>query len=209
MSGAPLEAYLAERKEQDDKKIADLEARLDFEARSDALHHKRHLQRLLDVWPHALTEMRVVEALGLTPLQYVARYGDDKLNRFVASYMGPGSGAQTALEAGYGVKKSSAGSAANLLLQMPVVAAAIRERMREGITGRILTLQELQVLWSRDALLAESSRERHQAREALAKTFGAFVTKSETTLQGGEKPVRMEHKMPDSVARLLDEHLGQ
>ena len=203
---AALEAYQAELKERDDRKLAEMEARLDFEARSDELHHKRHLRRLLDVWPHALTELRIVDALGLTPLQYVAQYGSDKLNRFVASWAG--NNTQAAVEAGYGIKRESAAVIAGLLMQMPVVVAAIREKIRGGLTGDILSIQELQILWSQDALFGDDPKTRHQAREALAKTLGGFMTKGEMTVQGGDRPVKMEHKMPDSVERLLNEHLG-
>lgn len=203
---AAIEAYQAELKERDDRKLAELEAELDFLERSDDIRHKRKVQKLLDAWSHALTELRVVDALGLTPLQYVAQYGGDKLNRFVAAWAG--NNTQAAVDAGYGTKRESASAIAGLLMQMPVVVAAIREKIRSGLTGKILSLQELQVLWSQDALFAEGHKARHQAREALAKTFGAFVSKNETTLNGGDKPVKVEHKMPDSVARLLNEHLG-
>jgi hypothetical protein len=199
-------AYRAELADQDAKRVAELESRLDFEARSNELRHRRHIERLLDCWSHATVTADVAEALGLTPLQYVARYGGDRLNRFVAAWSG--NSTQAAVEAGYGTKRQSAASTSTLLMQVPLVFAAIREKIRNGITGKILSLQELQVLWSQDALFGEDPKTRHQAREALAKTFGAFVQKNETTLQGGEKPLSMEHKMPDSVARLLDEHLG-
>lgn len=204
---AAVAAHRAELEDRDAKRVAELEAQLDFEQRSDELRHRRHIERLLDVWTHATVTLDVAEALGLTPLQYVARYGSDRLNRFVAAWAG--NNTQAAVEAGYGTKRQSASSTASLLMQIPLVVAAIREKIRNGIAGKILSLQELQVLWSQDAIFGETAKERHNAREALAKTLGAFVTKNETTLQGGEKPVQMEHKMPDSVARLLDEHLGQ
>ena len=204
---AAVAAYRAELEDRDAKKLAELEADLDFLQRSDELRHRRHVERLLDMWSHATVSLDVAEALGLTPLQYVAKYGSDKLNRFVAAWAG--NNTQAAVEAGYGIKRQSASAAASLLMQIPLVVAAIKEKIRNGITGKILSLQELQVLWSRDAVWAEDAKTRHKAREALAKTFGAFVTKTETTLQGGDKPVGVEHKMPDSVARLLDEHLGQ
>ena len=203
---AALQAYQAELKERDDRKIAELEAQLDFEQRSNDIRHRRHIERLLDCWSHATITLDVVEALGLTPLQYVAKYGSDKLNRFVASWAG--NNTQAAVDAGYGTKRESAASTAGMLVQIPLVVAAIREKIRAGLTGKILSLQELQVLWSQDALFGDDPRTRHQAREALAKTLGGFMTKGEMTVQGGDKPVKVEHKMPDSVARLLDEHLG-
>lgn len=172
-----LEEYRAELEARDAKKLAEMEAALDFEQRSDELRHRKHIERLVEVWSHALTPLRVVEALGLTPLTYVAQYGNDKLNRFVAAWAG--NNTQAAVEAGYGTKRTSASSAASMLMQMPVVVGAIREKIRNGITGKILNLQELQVLWSQDALFGEDSKTRHQAREALAKTYGAFVTKTE------------------------------
>lgn len=204
---AAIAAYRAELEERDAKKLADLESELDVLQRSDDIRHKRRIQRLLDVWSHALTPLDVVEALGLTPMQYVARYGSDRLNRFVAAWAG--NSTQAAVEAGYGVKRQSASATATQLMQMPVVVAAIKEKIRDGITGKILSVQELQVLWSQDAIWSEDPKVRQQAREALAKTLGGFVTKSETTVQGGERPLAVEHKMPDSVARLLDEHLGR
>lgn len=175
-----LEAYRAELKAHDDRKLAEMEHALDLEQHSDDLRHRRHIERLLEVWAHALTPLKTVEALGLTPLQYVAQYGDDRLNRFVAGYMGKGTGTQAAVEAGYGVKRQSASATASLLVQMPVVMAAVREKIRSGITGKILSLQELQILWSQDAIFGADQKTRHQAREALAKTFGAFVQKVET-----------------------------
>ena len=203
---AALQAYQAELKERDDRKIAELEAQLDFEQRSNDIRHRRHIERLLDCWSHATITLDVVEALGLTPLQYVAKYGSDKLNRFVASWAG--NNTQAAVEAGYGIKRESAAVIAGLLMQMPVVVAAIREKIRGGLTGDILSIQELQILWSQDALFGDDPKTRHQAREALAKTLGGFMTKGEMTVQGGDRPVKMEHKMPDSVERLLNEHLG-
>lgn len=197
-----LEAYRAELKERDDRKAADLEARLDFEQRSDELKHKRHIERLLEYWPHATVTLDVAEALGLTPLQYVAQYGSDKLNRFVAAWRG--NNTQAAIEAGYGLKRSSASAAGTMLMQIPLVYAAIREKIRGGITGKILSLQELQVLWSEDAVYGEDPKIRHQAREALAKTYGAFVQKGEMTVQGGEKPVQHEHAVS---AVLLDDRI--
>lgn len=194
-----VEAYRAELEERDRKLLAELEARLDFEARSEDIRHKRHLQRLLDVWSHALTELRIVDALGLTPMQYVAQYGGDRLNRFVACWAG--NNTQAAFEAGYGTKRESAASAANLLMQMPVVVAAIREKIRNGITGKILSLKELQVLWSQDAIFGEDGVTRHKAREALAKTYGAFIQKVETN----DKGTAAKGEMTPDLKELMDD----
>lgn len=198
---AATDAYRAELKARDNKRIAELEVELDYLERSDKLQHRRHIARLLDTWSHALTPLSTVEALGLTPLQYVARYGSDRLNRFVAAWAG--NNTQAAVEAGYGVKRQSASTTAALLVQMPVVWAAIREKMRNGITGKILSLQELQALWSQDAIFSEDPMARHKAREALAKTYGAFIQKVETqdkTVPKGEMTPELQELL-DRVRR--------
>lgn len=194
-----LEKYRAELAARDAKKLAEMEAALDFEQRSDELHHRRHIERLLNVWSHALTPLEVVEALGLTPLQYVAQYGSDRLNRFVASWQG--NNTQAAVEAGYGIKRQSATATASLLVQMPVVWAAIREKIRAGITGKILSLQELQALWSEDALFNPDPSIRHKSREALAKTYGAFIQKVETN----DKGAAAKGEMTPDLKELMDD----
>lgn len=162
------------------KRIAELEAELDFKARSEEARHKAYLDRMLELWKEALTPMSTVELLGLTPLQFVARYGSAKINNFVALYTGKGSGGRSAIAAGWGGSKERASSIASMLLGMPVVVAAIQERFRQGVQGHIASVEEIQARLSDEMRFAETSKDRRGAMELLLKSHGALVQKTES-----------------------------
>ena len=173
------ELGIEELKARHAKQIEALEARLDLEARSDELIHKRHLDRLTELWKDALTPISTAEMLGLTPSEFLARYGNEKIVAFVANYMGKGTGTRAAAIAGYGGSKAYQCQIAGMLTTMPMVVAAINEKIIEGLKGPVLTLNDIMRKLSQEAMFAETSKDRRAALETLAKMQGAFDPKKD------------------------------
>lgn len=187
------EQGLEELKARHAKQIEELEARLDLEARSDELIHKRHLDKLTELWRDALTPTSTAEALGLTPSEFVARYGSDRIIAFVANYMGKGTGTRAAALAGYNGSKAYQCQVAAMLLTMPMVVAAINEKVLAGLKGPVLSLNDIMCKLSQEAMFAETSKDRRAALETLAKMQGAFEPKKDVgALSFEDLPAELE-----------------
>ena len=157
--------------------LAAEEAELDYKIRSDDLKDRKFIESLVNTWKWALTTSAVVEALGMTPLQYVAQYGNERINAFVAAWNG--STAQAARDAGY-----THPTTGYLLYRMPVIRAAIRERERNGVAQQIYNSEQLKAFWS--GLVRNEDieiKERIKASEALGKALGMFVQKTEVAIK--------------------------
>lgn len=187
------EAGINEVRARHDQQIEELEARLDLEARSDELIHKHHLDKLTDMWRDALTPTSTATALGLTPSEFIARFGTEKIAAFVSHYQGKGTGTQAAALAGYGGSKAYQCQVAGMLLTMPMVVAAINDKIIEGLRGPVLTQHDMMIKLSHEILHADTSKDRRAAIELLAKMQGVFEAKKDDSLLSYEDlPAAME-----------------
>ena len=175
MDGLGFDTYEARA----EKHLKELQDRLDLEARSDELVHKRHLDKLTELWKDALKPVSLAEMLGMTPGEFVVEYGSPKIATFVANYMGKGTGTRAAALAGYNGSKAYQCQVAGMLTTMPMVVAAINEKIIEGLKGPVLTLQDIMRKLSQEAMFAETSKDRRAALETLAKMQGAFDPKKD------------------------------
>lgn len=174
---------IIELRKKNDLELAALELEIDQAQRSDALRDRKLCESMVNTWKEALVPLSVVEALGMTPLGYVGKYGTDKINAFVAAWNG--NTAQAARDAGY-----TCPTTGYMLYKMPVIRAAIRERERKGVASHIYSAEQLKAFWS--GLVRNEDvevKDRLKASESLGKALGLFVQKTEVELKDNYEEV--------------------